>query len=149
MSSHCVNFLICYNIDFYPHYTPWTDDKFRAPHTYEYAENYKILAAINKLNHNPESINGRKLVFLDFISCSSNNSEWMSIEILKEWIDMNSRDIETLWVRQFNNFFSQSYTFDLIYESTAFMHSKKITDFYLYKTSIMIWHPFLRRWWIK
>ncbi len=60
-----------------------------APHTYEYAEHYKILPAINNWSHDPERINGGKPVALDFTYCSDNNTEWMRIETLQSWIDEN------------------------------------------------------------
>jgi len=60
-----------------------------APHTYEYAEHYKILPAINNWSRDPARINGGKLVAKDFTYCSDNNTEWMSIETLQSWIDEN------------------------------------------------------------
>ena len=60
-----------------------------APHTYEYAEHYKILPAINNWSRDPARINGGKLVAKDFTYCSDNNTEWMRIETLQAWIDEN------------------------------------------------------------
>ena len=60
-----------------------------APHTYEYAEHYKILPAINNWSRDPARINGGKLVAKDFTYCSDNNTEWMRIETLQAWIDDN------------------------------------------------------------
>ena len=60
-----------------------------APHTYEYAEHYKILPAINNWSRDPARINGGKLVAKDFTYCSDNNTEWMRIETLQSWIDEN------------------------------------------------------------
>lgn len=58
-----------------------------APHTYEYPGHYKILPAIHNWSQDPERINGGKLVAPDFMYCSDNNAEWMSIESLRSWID--------------------------------------------------------------
>jgi len=60
-----------------------------APHTYEYAEHYKILPAINNWSQDPKRINGGKHVALDFTYCSDNNTEWMSIDTLQTWIQAN------------------------------------------------------------
>lgn len=64
-----------------------------APHTYEYAEHYKVLPAIHGWNQDPERINGGKLVAPDFTYCSDNNSDWMSIDTLGAWIDRNREKI--------------------------------------------------------
>lgn len=64
-----------------------------APHTYEYAEHYKILPAIHNWSHDPSRINGGKLVAPDFTYCSDNNAEWMSIVTLQAWIAQNSEKI--------------------------------------------------------
>lgn len=61
-----------------------------APHTYEYAEHYKILPAIHNWSMDPKRINGGKLVAPDFTYCSDNNNEFMSVATLKEWIAQNS-----------------------------------------------------------
>jgi len=60
-----------------------------APYTYEYSEHYKILPAIHNWSLDPERINGGNLVAPDFTYCSDNNKEWMSIAILKAWIEQN------------------------------------------------------------
>jgi UDP-N-acetylglucosamine 4,6-dehydratase (inverting) len=60
-----------------------------APHTYEYAEHYKILPAIHNWSQDPERINSGKLVAPDFTYCSDNNTAWMSIDTLRAWIDCN------------------------------------------------------------
>ena len=64
-----------------------------APHTYEYAEHYKILPAIHNWYMDPKRINGGKLVALDFTYCSDNNTDWMSIATLQAWIAQNSDKI--------------------------------------------------------
>jgi UDP-N-acetylglucosamine 4,6-dehydratase (inverting) len=64
-----------------------------APHTYEYAEHYKVLPAIHDWSSDPERINGGALVAPDFTYCSDNNSQWMSIESLQAWIEQNREHI--------------------------------------------------------
>lgn len=64
-----------------------------APHTYEYAEHYKILPAIHNWSQDPERINGGKLVAPDFTYCSDNNTDWMSIDTLRAWIKQNREKI--------------------------------------------------------
>jgi UDP-N-acetylglucosamine 4,6-dehydratase (inverting) len=60
-----------------------------SPHTYEYSEHYKVLPAIHDWSLDPRRINGGKLVASDFTYSSDNNSDWMSIEALKNWINLN------------------------------------------------------------
>jgi len=60
-----------------------------APHTYEYAEHYKVLPAIHDWSNDPARIANGILVPLDFTYCSNNNMEWMSIPSLQEWIVKN------------------------------------------------------------
>ena len=60
-----------------------------AQHTYEYANHYKILPAIHNWSQDPERINDGKKVTPDFIYCSDNNTEWMSIDTLRTWIEQN------------------------------------------------------------
>jgi UDP-N-acetylglucosamine 4,6-dehydratase len=60
-----------------------------APYTYEYLEHYKILPAIHNWSQDPMRINGGKLVAHDFTYCSDNNTDWMSIDMLRAWIDQN------------------------------------------------------------
>ncbi len=64
-----------------------------APYTYEYHDYFKILPAINGWNEDPLRINNGVLVHPDFTYCSNNNSEWMSIEQLREWILHNQNKI--------------------------------------------------------
>jgi len=64
-----------------------------APHTYEYADHYKILPAIHNWSQDPERINGGKLVAPDFTYCSDNNTDWMSIDTLRAWIEQNREKI--------------------------------------------------------
>ena len=64
-----------------------------APHTYEYAEHYKVLPAIYDWSQDPARINDGILVAPDFTYCSDNNSEWMSKASLQSWIDQNLEHI--------------------------------------------------------
>lgn len=64
-----------------------------APHTYEYAEHYKILPAIHNWSQDPKRINGGKLVAPDFTYCSDNNVDWMRIDTLSAWINQNREKI--------------------------------------------------------
>jgi UDP-N-acetylglucosamine 4,6-dehydratase (inverting) len=67
-----------------------------APYTFEYSEHYKILPAIHNWSVDPFRINGGEKVSPDFTYCSDNNTEWMSIEALRSWIDMNREKIGKL-----------------------------------------------------
>ena len=58
-----------------------------SPHTYEYAEHYKILPAIHDWSRDPKRINGGSAVDPSFTYSSDNNTEWMSIETLRAWIE--------------------------------------------------------------
>lgn len=60
-----------------------------APHTYEYAEHYKVLPAIHNWSRDPVRISVGKLVANDFTYCSDNNSAWMDAANLREWIVQN------------------------------------------------------------
>ena len=64
-----------------------------APHTYEYAEHYKVLPAIHNWSNDSKRINDGKIVSPDFTYCSDNNAQWMSIESLRAWIDQNLEHI--------------------------------------------------------
>ena len=65
-----------------------------APHTYEYAEYYKILPAIHNWSLDPLRINDGILVAPDFTYSSDNNTEWMSVASLQAWIEQNRERIE-------------------------------------------------------
>lgn len=58
-----------------------------AYYTYEYAEHFKILPNINGWENSQERIKDGKRVPDGFIYASDNNSEWMSGEELKNWVD--------------------------------------------------------------
>ena len=64
-----------------------------APHTYAYQDFYKILPAIHNWSHDVQRINGGSLVAPDFTYSSDNNTEWMSVEALRQWIAANKAKI--------------------------------------------------------
>ena len=64
-----------------------------APHTYDYAGYYKILPAIHQWSDDPARISGGTKVAADFNYRSDNNPDWMSVETLKEWIELNREKI--------------------------------------------------------
>lgn len=60
-----------------------------APYTFEYEEHFKILPMINDWFNSKDRIKGGVLVNSDFIYSSDNNSEWMTVKKLEEWIARN------------------------------------------------------------
>ncbi|MDC0277139.1 UDP-N-acetylglucosamine 4,6-dehydratase (inverting) [bacterium] len=60
-----------------------------APYTYEYGEYYKILPAIHKWDTDVDRISDGAKVAPDFSYCSNNNTDWMSIECLQDWLKDN------------------------------------------------------------
>jgi len=64
-----------------------------SPYTYEYPDYYKILPAIHNWSTDPKRNLGGKLVASNFVYRSDNNKEWMSPEILSEWIEQNRSKI--------------------------------------------------------
>lgn len=60
-----------------------------APYTYEYDDYYKILPAIHNWSSDPERINRGVRVAQDFVYCSDNNAEWMSVAELQAWLEQN------------------------------------------------------------
>lgn len=60
-----------------------------APFTYEYDSYYKILPMINDFHLDPERIKNGKIVDSDFFYRSDINDSWMSVQTLKNWIDLN------------------------------------------------------------
>jgi len=60
-------------------------------YTYEYPGHFKILPAIHNWSSDPKRISNGKKVSPDFTYCSDNNSDWMSVNTLQEWIK-NNRD---------------------------------------------------------
>lgn len=59
-----------------------------APYTYEYDSYYKILPQINSWCDDPERIKNGKPVVQDFSYTSDGSSEWMSVETLREWVEV-------------------------------------------------------------
>ncbi len=64
-----------------------------APHTYEYDGYFKILPAIHNWSKDLTRINKGKKVPWGFTYSSDNNSEWMEIKELQEWIKKNKETI--------------------------------------------------------
>jgi UDP-N-acetylglucosamine 4,6-dehydratase/5-epimerase len=64
-----------------------------APYTYEYSDHYKILPSINSWSNDPARIGSGKKVADDFLYSSDNNTEWMQISELKDWIEKNYSNI--------------------------------------------------------
>ncbi len=62
-------------------------------HTYEYAEHFKILPAINGWDKTPERIKDGVKVPEGFVYASDNNSQWMSQDELKAWVEANRHKI--------------------------------------------------------
>lgn len=64
-----------------------------ALHTFEYADYYKILPAINGWGDSPERIKDGKRVPEGFVYASDTNPDWMDVETLRAWIDANAHSI--------------------------------------------------------
>jgi UDP-N-acetylglucosamine 4,6-dehydratase (inverting) len=64
-----------------------------AAHTFEYKDYFKILPAINNWSRDPNRIKNGNLVPQDFTYASDNNSQWMSVESLRDWIKSNREKI--------------------------------------------------------
>ena len=60
-----------------------------APTTYEYEGYFKILPAIHLWDRGADMVKSGKPVAEDFVYTSNQNSEWMTIPELQEWIDGN------------------------------------------------------------
>jgi UDP-N-acetylglucosamine 4,6-dehydratase (inverting) len=60
-----------------------------APHTFEYEGYYKILPAIHGWSSDKNRIKHGKKVDDNFTYTSNNNTEWMTIDDLKMWIELN------------------------------------------------------------
>ena len=60
-----------------------------AIYTYEYSGYFKILPSINKWAEDPGRVGSGIKVKADFSYCSDSNEEWMEINTLKEWININ------------------------------------------------------------
>ncbi len=57
-----------------------------ALYTYEYKDFYKILPAIYNWSEDPVRINCGEKVAPDFTYCSDSNTDWMSVDALRDWI---------------------------------------------------------------
>jgi UDP-N-acetylglucosamine 4,6-dehydratase/5-epimerase len=64
-----------------------------APYTFEYPNYYKILPSINDWAKDPDRIGEGIKVDSDFTYSSNNNKEWMKIEELQNWIELNRNKI--------------------------------------------------------
>jgi UDP-N-acetylglucosamine 4,6-dehydratase len=64
-----------------------------ALYTYEYPSYFKILPSINDWSNDSERIGSGKKVDPEFTYCSDNNTEWMEISELQEWIKINKDKI--------------------------------------------------------
>jgi len=62
-------------------------------HTYQYPDHFKILPAIHNWSNDPNRIKDGVKVPEDFVYESDSNTEWMSIDTLKEWIEQNQHKI--------------------------------------------------------
>lgn len=67
-----------------------------AHYTYEYPEHFKILPAIHDWSSDPFRIKEGKRVAENFIYKSDVNTEWMSVDELRAWIEANHDRIGTL-----------------------------------------------------
>jgi len=67
-----------------------------APYTYEYTDHYKILPAIHQWSEDPNRISGGQKVSESFTYCSDNNLEWMTVDVLRSWINLNRHKFESI-----------------------------------------------------
>ncbi|MBQ5963379.1 UDP-N-acetylglucosamine 4,6-dehydratase (inverting) [Massilia sp. ZL223] len=67
-----------------------------AYYTYEYPEHFKILPVINNWSSDASRIKDGKKVPEGFVYSSDNNNEWMSVEELRTWIDINRAKIGSI-----------------------------------------------------
>ncbi|PKM13129.1 MAG: UDP-N-acetylglucosamine 4,6-dehydratase (inverting) [Gammaproteobacteria bacterium HGW-Gammaproteobacteria-3] len=65
-------------------------------HTYEYPEYFKILPAIHQWSSDVNRIKKGIKVPEGFTYSSDNNSEWMDVKVLQEWIEINRAKIGTI-----------------------------------------------------
>ncbi|WP_145596228.1 UDP-N-acetylglucosamine 4,6-dehydratase (inverting) [Candidatus Pelagibacter sp. FZCC0015] len=65
-------------------------------YTYEYSNYYKILPQINDWDKDKTRIKKGKKVPSGFVYSSDNNSDWMSIEELNDWINANKKFIDNI-----------------------------------------------------
>lgn len=64
-----------------------------APHTYEYADHFKILPAIHNWSSSPGRIKDGRRVADGFTYASDTNPEWMEPQALADWIAANKAKI--------------------------------------------------------
>ncbi len=64
-----------------------------AQYTYDYGTYYKVLPAINQWSDDPIRVNKGKKVSPDFTYCSNTNKDWMTVETLQNWININKGKI--------------------------------------------------------
>ena len=64
-----------------------------ALYTFEYPTYFKILPSINNWSSDPARIGSGVRVNEDFIYSSDNNSEWMKVSELQDWIEKNRNKI--------------------------------------------------------
>ena len=64
-----------------------------APYTYEYNEHFKILPQIHEWSKDNDRIKQGKLVPEGFSYSSDNNSAWMTIAELRQWIEKNKEKV--------------------------------------------------------
>ena len=65
-------------------------------YTYEYDEHFKILPQICEWGSIEKSIKGGKRVPEGFSYTSDNNTEWMTIPQLQEWIEKNREKVGSI-----------------------------------------------------
>jgi hypothetical protein len=64
--------------------------------TFEYPDHFKILPAIHNWSSDAARVKNGKKVAEGFVYRSDTNTEWMSVEELRGWIDANGAKIGTL-----------------------------------------------------
>ena len=62
-------------------------------YTYEYGKHFKILPAIHNWSDDEARINGGKKVPEGFVYASDNNTEWMSVDELRQWMSASAEKI--------------------------------------------------------
>ena len=60
-----------------------------APNTYEYEDYFKILPTINTWSPDTDMVKGGTLVPEDFLYTSDQNSQWMAVSQLQEWVKVH------------------------------------------------------------
>lgn len=65
-------------------------------YTYEYPEHFKILPVINNWSSDAARIKDGKKVPEGFVYSSDNNTDWMGIDELRAWIDVNRAKIGSI-----------------------------------------------------